>query len=166
VLPEIWGSGLRNPWRYTFDRATGDLWIGDVGQNSWEEVNFIPAGTGGGHNFGWNVAEANHCFRGTNCDLSQFVPAVAEYRTGPDGCAVVSGYVYRGAAHPAMYGTYLYADECSGRVWSLMRDDAGNWVNAELMRARVNISSFGEDEAGELYVAGYGDGNIYRVSGE
>ena len=87
-------------------------------------------------------------------------------RTGPDGCAVVSGYVYRGAAHPAMYGTYLYADECSGRVWSLVRDEAGNWVNAELLRVRVNISSFGEDEAGELYVAGYGDGNIYRVTGE
>jgi glucose/arabinose dehydrogenase len=166
VLPEIWAFGLRNPWRYTFDRQTGDLWIGDVGQNSWEEVNFIPAGSGGGHNFGWNVAEGNHCFRSASCDLTPFVAPVAEYRTGPDGCAVVSGYVYRGAAHPAMFGTYLYADECSARVWSLVRNAAGGWQNAELARSRANISSFGEDEAGELYVAGYNDGTIYRVSGE
>ena len=166
LVPEIWAVGLRNPWRYTFDRLTGDLWIGDVGQNTWEEVDFVPAGSGGGLNFGWNVAEGNHCFRGSNCDLSPFVAPVAEYRTGAEGCAVVGGYVYRGAAYPAMYGTYLYADECSGRLWSLTRDEAGNWHNAELLRVRVNISSFGEDEAGELYVAGYGDGTIYRVTAE
>jgi hypothetical protein len=161
ILPEIWGFGLRNPWRYTFDRATGDLWIGDVGQNAWEEVNFVPAGSGG-----LNFMEASHCFRSSSCDPSPFVGPVAEYRTGPDGCAVVSGFVYRGAAYPAMYGTYLYADECSGRVWSLVRDEAGNWHNAELSDTPVNISSFGEDEAGELYATGYGDGNIYRVTGE
>jgi glucose/arabinose dehydrogenase len=165
-LPESWAMGLRNPWRYTFDRLTGDLWIGDVGQNTWEEVDFVPAGSSGGLNFGWNVAEGNHCFRGSTCDLSPFVAPVAEYLTGAEGCAVVGGYVYRGAAYPAMYGTYLYADECSGRVWSLTRDEAGNWRNVELLRARVNISSFGEDEAGELYVAGYGDGTIYRVTAE
>ena len=165
MLPEIWGLGLRNPWRYTFDRATGDLYIGDVGQGVWEEIDFVPVGSSGS-NFGWNVGEGNHCFKPANCDLAPFVPAAAEYSHGRGDCAVVGGYVYRGAAYPAMQGTYLYADECSGRVWSLARTADGAWTTAELGRTGINISSFGEDDAGELYVTGFGDGVVYRVTAE
>jgi glucose/arabinose dehydrogenase len=166
VLPEIWGFGLRNPWRYSFDALTGDLWLGDVGQNSWEELNHVPAGTAGGVNFGWNVTEANHCFRGNACDLAQYWPAATEYRTGNDGCAIVGGYVYRGAAFPSLLGVYFYADECAGRVWSLQRDEAGNWFPTELLDTNIAISSFGEDEARELYITGLNDGTVYRLAAD
>jgi hypothetical protein len=114
-------------------------------------------------NFGWNVTEGNHCFRGGSCDLAQYWPAVAEYETGEDGCAIVSGYVYRGAAFPQFYGTYFYADECSGRVWSLQPDGAGGWISAQLLDTNVAISSFGEDQSRELYVTGLNDGTVYRL---
>jgi glucose/arabinose dehydrogenase len=166
ILNEIWAFGLRNPWRYSFDALTGDLFIGDVGQGAWEEISFVPAGTPGGVNFGWNVAEGNHCFRSTSCDLSPFVPAVAEYDHSADDCAVVGGFVYRGSAFPAMSGVYFYADECSGRMWSMTRDEAGNWSGGEIMNTRVNFSSFGEDEARELYVTGFNDGTVYRLAAD
>jgi glucose/arabinose dehydrogenase len=158
VLPEIWGMGLRNPWRYSFDRLTGDLYVGDVGQNIWEEIDFVPVSPPAGLNFGWNVAEGNHCFSSSSCDLSPFVPAIAEYDHRSGDCAVVGGYVYRGAAYPAMQGAYFYADECSGRVWSL--------ADGELLKSGINISSFGEDQAGELYVTGFNDGTVYRLTAE
>ena len=164
--PEIWAFGLRNPWRYTFDRATGDLFIGDVGQGVWEEVDFVPAGAAG-LNFGWNEAEGNHCFKSpTTCDLAPFVAPAAEYDHGRGDCAVVGGYVYRGSTYPAMQGVYLYADECSGRVWSMVRAADGAWESAELARTGIAISSFGEDDAGELYVTGFGDGVVYQVTAE
>ncbi|MDQ3810839.1 MAG: PQQ-dependent sugar dehydrogenase [Chloroflexota bacterium] len=166
ALPEVWAIGLRNPWRYTFDRANGDLYIGDVGQNVWEEIDYVGAGTPAGQNFGWNVAEGNHCFRSMSCDLSPFVPALAEYDHRGGDCAVVSGYVYRGAAFAAMQGVYFYADECTGRIWSLARDETGAPHVEELMRTRINISSFGEDAAGELYVTGLNDGVVYRLTAE
>jgi glucose/arabinose dehydrogenase len=167
TLPEIWATGLRNPWRYSFDRATGDLYIGDVGQDKWEEVDFVPAGSGGGQNFGWNVGEGNHCYKpANNCNLGRFAPAAAEYAHGGGDCAVVGGYVYRGAAFEAMQGAYLYADECSGRMWSLSRDANGAWSTADLGRAGVNISAFGEDDSGELYVTGFDDGVVYRVTAD
>jgi glucose/arabinose dehydrogenase len=162
---EIWGLGLRNPWRYSFDRLTGDVWIGDVGQGQWEEIDFVPAGTPTGANFGWNVGEGNHCFRTSSCDLSPFVPAIAEYDHG-SGCAVVGGFVYRGAAYPSIGGTYFYADECSGRVWSLGRDENGTLVTSEVLKTNINISSFGEDQAGELYVTGFNDGTVYRLTAD
>jgi glucose/arabinose dehydrogenase len=162
---EIWGLGLRNPWRYSFDRLTGDLWIGDVGQNVWEEINFVPAGAPAGQNFGWNVGEGNHCFRSSGCDLSPFVPAIAEY-DHQSGCAVVGGYVYRGTVNPAMDGAYLYADECSGRVWSLVRDSNGAPVVSELMDTSIAVSAFGEDRSGELYLTGFNDGTVYRLTAD
>jgi glucose/arabinose dehydrogenase len=166
VLPEIWAFGLRNPWRYSFDRATGDLYIGDVGQGAWEEVDMVPAGTPGGVNFGWNRTEGNHCFNSRNCDLGAFAPAVAEYGHDRGDCAVVGGFVYRGSAFPALVGTYVYADECTGRVWSLAPDEAGNWNATEQLSTGINLSGFGEDEAGEMYVTGLSDGTLYRVAGE
>jgi glucose/arabinose dehydrogenase len=161
-LPEIWALGLRNPWRYTFDRATGDLYLGDVGQGMWEEVDYLPAGTAGA-NFGWSVTEGNHCFR-DGCDLSPFVPAVAEYSHDRGDCAVIGGYVYRGATYPALQGVYLYADECTGRLWALTRDANGAWSSVEQGRTGISISSFGEDDSGEMYVTGFDDGVIYRVT--
>ncbi|HEY3059614.1 MAG TPA: PQQ-dependent sugar dehydrogenase [Chloroflexota bacterium] len=163
---EIWGLGLRNPWRYSFDRLTGDLWVGDVGQNVWEEIDLVGAGTPAGVNFGWNVGEGNHCFGSRSCDLSGFVPAIAEYDHGRGDCAVVGGYVYRGSAYPSMAGVYFYADECSGRLWSLQRDEVGNVSTSELMKTSVNVSSFGEDQAGELYVTGFNDGTVYRLTAD
>jgi glucose/arabinose dehydrogenase len=163
VLPEIWALGLRNPWRYSFDAATGDLYIGDVGQSQWEEVDFVPAGSAGGLNFGWNVAEGNHCFNAQSCDLSPFVPAVAEYDHSARDCAIIGGFVYRGSVFPSLQGVYFYADECTGRVWSLARDEDGNWTSSELLKTGINISSFGEDKNGELYVTGLSDGKVYRL---
>jgi glucose/arabinose dehydrogenase len=164
--PEVWAYGLRNPWRYSFDRATGDLWIGDVGQNAWEEIDFQPAASRGGENYGWSIMEGSHCFRpSSGCDPTGLVLPVAEYATHAGGtCAVTGGYVYRGSAFPALLGVYLYADYCSGQMWALYPDASGAWRSAELLRAPVRISSFGEDEAGELYVTGHDTGIIYRVT--
>ncbi len=164
VLPEIWAFGLRNPWRYSFDAATGDLWIGDVGQGAWEEIDMVGAGSPGGLNFGWNVAEGNHCYNSRGCDLSPFVPAVAEYSHGQGDCAVVGGFVYRGAAFPSLQGVYFYADDCSGRLWSLSQDGSGNWTSSLLQNTSIAISSFGEDQLHELYLTGLSDGTVYRVA--
>jgi glucose/arabinose dehydrogenase len=161
--PEIWAVGLRNPWRYSFDRATGDLYIADVGQNAYEEINFQPASSRGGENYGWPRMEGTHCYpSGAACDRSGLVLPIGEYgRSG--GCSVTGGYVYRGRAEPALTGAYFFADFCSGTFWSLHRDAAGRWVQTELLRSGVSISSFGEDEAGELYVVGYNNGTLYRL---
>ena len=160
---EIWALGLRNPWRFSFDRATGDLWIGDVGQNLWEEVDRVRAGTPGGLNFGWNVMEGRHCYApATGCRTDGLTLPVAEYDHG-QGCAITGGFVYRGAAIPALDGTYLYADSCSGSIWGL---DAA----AEVPRARLlassgeSIASFGEDDAGELLVADVAGGSVARLA--
>lgn len=168
--PEIWAIGLRNPWRYAFDRATGDLWIADVGQNAYEEVDVVPAGSPGGLNFGWPIMEGQHCFpTSARCDPSPFVQPVAEYgREG--GCSITGGYVYRGAAYPALQGSYLFGDFCSGRIWTLDRPDGDTWRLTEQPRQPLQISSFGEDEAGELYVTTFsGDGaghRVYQVTAE
>jgi glucose/arabinose dehydrogenase len=160
--PEVWAYGLRNPWRYQFDRATGDLFIADVGQNAYEEVNFQPSGQGG-QNYGWPRMEATHCFRpASNCDQSGVTRPIGEYgRNG--GCSVTGGFIYRGSAQPQLNGAYLFGDYCSGVVWTLHRDGGGNWVQTQMADTNVSISSFGEDEAAELYVTGLGDGNIYHV---
>jgi glucose/arabinose dehydrogenase len=165
--PEIWAIGLRNPWRYSFDRATGDLYIADVGQNAWEEVNFTPAGARAGLNYGWNRMEGGHCYPPDEpCDESGLELPIFEYQTGPDGCAVTGGHVYRGSAYPAITGVYIFADFCSGTIWGLSRAPDGTWRRAVLRVApggHAGYSSFGEDEAGEIYLTALDRGIVYRV---
>jgi len=158
VYREIWAGGLRNPWRFSFDSLTGDLWIGDVGQNLWEEIDFVRADTPGGLNFGWNKMEATHPYQGT--DGPQFTPPVAEYAHGAE-CSVTGGYVYRGIALPAWQGVYLYGDYCSGAIWGLPSPPQGAQP-VLLFQTGFKISTFGVDQAGELYVADY-NGAIYRL---
>ncbi len=149
--PEIWAYGLRNPWRIAFDSLTGDLYIADVGQNIWEEVNYLPAGSPGGVNFGWNFREGQHAFAGSPPANLQLVEPVAEYSHGPD-CSVTGGEVYRGTVLPDWFGIYLYGDFCTGRVWGLLRGADGNFQSGLLYDTDAQISSFGLDEARELYM--------------
>lgn len=150
-LPEIWAYGLRNPWRFTFDRVTGDLYIADVGQNQWEEVDFIPAGAPGGLNFGWKFYEGSYPFESVAPLETSFVFPVVEY-SHAEGCSVTGGVVYRGHRLPAWQGIYLYGDYCSGRVWGLLRDTQNNWMSQVLFEGMGRITAFGEDEAGEVYL--------------
>lgn len=162
---EIWAYGLRNPWRFSFDRVTGDLWIGDVGQNEWEEIDLQPAGSRGGENYGWSIMEGAHCFRPREgCDATGLVAPVVEYSLSGGRCAVTGGYVYRGRAYPALTGVYYFGDYCSGQIWALYRDQSGAWQQVELLDTDLRISSFGEDEAGEIYLVGFADGAIYRLT--
>lgn len=160
ALTEIWAYGFRNPFRFSFDRSTGELWAGDVGQNAWEEVNVV---TKGG-NYGWNVMEGAHCYRSTPCDMSGLIPPVVEYPTREPGCAVTGGYVYRGASIPGLAGVYLYADFCSGIIWGLRRIDGRVVAARQLLDTDLQISSFGQDLAGELYITAF-DGRVYRIAG-
>jgi glucose/arabinose dehydrogenase len=162
VLPEIWASGLRNPWRFSFDRHTGNLFVADVGQNKYEEVNFRSSSSKGGENYGWNVMEGMHCFRSKTCDSSGLVLPVVDYNHKA-GCSVTGGMVYRGTAIPSLDGTYLYADYCSGRIWGLRKSN-GHWISTELADTELSISTFGEDEAGEIYVADHDSGSIYQIT--
>jgi len=163
--PEIWSYGLRNPWRFSFDRLNGDLYVGDVGQNQWEEIDYAPAtaGAGRGVNFGWRTMEGRHCFGGGSCDQTGLALPVLEYDHG-SGCSVTGGYVYRGTAIPELQGHYFYADFCQGWVPSL-RVDAGvvtaqaDWPT---LRPGGSIPSFGEDSAGELYVLA-SDGRVLKI---
>ncbi len=166
VAPEIWATGLRNPWRYSFDRKTGDLWIGDVGQNKYEEIHRQPAKSNGGEDYGWNVMEASHCFvppRG--CAQKGLEMPVAEY-DHDKGCSVTGGYVYRGKSLPGLDGVYLFGDYCTGTVWGLfgdLREKTGYQMHL-LAETKMNISSFGEDEAGELYLTDHQKGRVYRFA--
>ena len=154
--PEIWAYGLRNPWRFSFDRATGDLWTADVGQNRFEEVDFIQPGL----NYGWNVMEGEECFARSGCDRTGLEMPVAEYgREG--GCSVTGGYVYRGSSLPSLYGAYVYGDYCSGRIWALRHDGDEVTEHMQIVDSGLRIPSFAEDAAGELYVLSF-DGTIYR----
>ena len=159
---EIWLMGLRNPWRNSFDRATGDLWIGDVGQGAWEEVDVARAGVGG-LNLGWNRMEGNHCYPpGSDCRTAGLTPPVTEY--GRDlGSTVVGGYVYRGTAYPALAGAYLFADYGSGRVFAIDPTTDEFREPVEVGGGGNGISSFGEDSAGELYVT-HLNGDVSRVT--
>jgi glucose/arabinose dehydrogenase len=158
---EIWAYGLRNPWRMSFDSQTGDLYIGDVGQNQWEEIDFVYAGTPGGLNFGWDYLEGTHPYEGSPPQDAQLVPPVAEYSHSEGGCSVTSGYVYRGAM-PEWNGIYLYGDYCSGIVWGLIRSNGG-WQNQVLYSGVGRITSFGQDEAGEIYLI-LDSGQILQLS--
>jgi len=163
VLDEIWALGLRNPWRYSFDRQTGDLYIADVGQNQYEEVNVQLTDNSGGQNYGWPIMEATHCFpEDRACDPTGLTLPVTEYNHS-QGCSVTGGYVYRGQEYPALTGIYLFGDYCSGRIWGLARGD-GKWQVSELARVDARISAFGEDEAGELYLADLGGGTVYKIT--
>jgi glucose/arabinose dehydrogenase len=157
--PEIWVSGLRNPWRFSFDRETGDLWIGDVGSATYEEVNYQPADSPGGENYGWNLMEGTDCRDDAGCE--GFVPPVSGFDRD-EGCVVTGGYVYRGQAVPSLAGIYLFADYCGGSVWGLARDPAGGWARSGPVETGLRISSFGEDAAGELYLVDL-DGAVYRL---
>jgi putative cell wall-binding protein len=159
--PEIWTFGLRNPWRFSFDRATGDLWIGDVGQNAREEIDFSAAGTAAGANFGWARLEGTLPVRGSAPPGA--VPPILEYATGPGGtCAVTGGYVYRGARIPRLRGAYIYADFCVGQIKALVQSGGKVVASRDLGISTDNLSSFGEDQAGELYVLSL-DGPVRRI---
>jgi glucose/arabinose dehydrogenase len=165
---EIWAFGLRNPWRFSFDRATGDLWIGDVGQGSWEEIDRATRASGGGRgtNFGWNRMEGRHCYpSGDPCDIPGLALPVAEYAHDV-GCAVTGGYVYRGAASPALAGVYVFGDYCSGRIWGLSSGGPDRQDPVLLLDPGARVSSFGEDDAGELYLTDLAAGSIQRLIGE
>ena len=161
--PEIFAYGLRNPWRFSFDRSSGDLWIGDVGQGAWEEVDVVRKGTSG-QNFGWNRMEATHCFRPQEgCDQTGLTMPVAEY-SHSNGCTVIGGYVYRGSAQPAMAGDYLFGDYCSGTIWAI--SPAGDQLREPTVVGAMDgsLSSFGEDESGELYATDLSGGRLLRVT--
>ncbi len=156
---EIWAYGLRNPWRFSFDRCTGRLFAGDVGQNRIEEIDLIEKGK----NYGWRIMEGSQCYDPpTLCNTQGLELPIAEYDHSL-GCSVTGGYVYRGTQFPTLIGHYLFGDYCSGRIWSLTEDPQGRWTMRQLIDSPFSISSFGEDEQGELYVIHYG-GAIYRVT--
>ena len=157
--PEIWAYGLRNPWRFSFDRETGELWAGDVGQNRWEEIDIIERGG----NYGWNAMEGNHCFRPqSGCESEGFIPPVWEYPLEDDACSVIGGYVYRGAAISWLAGVYVYGDFCTGQVFGLRYADGEVVEHKLLADTGLRIASFGQDNDGELYVLSQGEG-IFRL---
>ncbi len=162
---EIWSYGLRNPWRFSFDRGTGSLWIADVGQNRYEEVNRAARSAGGGRgaNFGWDQYEAYSCFEGPCTSAGKTFP-LAAYSHGANGCSVIGGYVYRGTRSPALAGRYLFGDYCSGRIWSVAAAGASRQKPALLRDTTMSISAFGEAENGELYVLDYAAGRVRRIT--
>gem|GEM_PF-1545777 len=157
--PEIWAYGLRNPWRFSFDPITSQMWAGDVGQNALEEIDIIRPGG----NYGWNIMEGDRCFRpSTGCDRSGLEMPLAVY--GRDsGCSVTGGYVYRGSRLSSLYGAYVYADYCSGRIWALRHDGLKVTEQVQVADTDLSISSFGEGPDGELYVVDH-SGRIYRFA--
>lgn len=156
--PEIWAYGLRNTWRFSFDRETGELWAGDVGQNRLEEIDIIRKGG----NYGWSIMEGTSCFRlSTNCAGRGLVLPVMEYGRD-EGCSVTGGYVYRGQTVPWLRGAYVYADFCSGLVWALRHRDGSVVAHRQIADSGLMISSFGEDSSGELYLTTF-DGRVYRI---
>ena len=160
---EIWAYGLRNPWRISFDRQTGDLFIADVGQSSREEIDFQPASSAGGENYGWRIMEGSLCFNpSTGCDQSGKVLPVAEYSHSV-GCSVTGGHIYRGAFYPDMQGRYFYGDFCTGVFFSLYDDPVNGWTVTQVADTPYQISTFGEDEQGELYLTDYSTGKIYQI---
>jgi glucose/arabinose dehydrogenase len=157
VREEIWAYGLRNPWRFSFDRETGVLWSADVGQNEFEEVDIIEPG----NNYGWNVMEGFHCFQPTrNCNEDGLTLPVAEY-DHRSGCSVTGGFVYRGNRLPSLYGAYIYGDFCSGNMWALRHNGSEVTEQMRIMDSSLSIASFGEDQSGEPYILSF-DTGIYR----
>jgi len=158
IRPEIWASGFRNPWRFSFDRTTGRLFVADVGEDSFEEVNLVVRGG----NYGWNIMEGLHCFEPpSGCSTTGLELPIAEYGHG-EGASVTSGFVYRGALMSELRGRYIFGDFISGRIWSLEVTSPGVWTRTLLLDTDLNISCFGLDRAGELLVTDYG-GSIFRL---
>lgn len=156
--PEIYALGLRNPWRWSFDRETGELWVGDVGQNRWEEVDKIALGG----NYGWNIKEGFHCYKLDPCDVGGLVDPVVEYPHS-EGCSITGGYVYRGTAIPTLRGVYIYADYCNGNIWGIFYDNDGHPYSKLLIASSMSISSFAERRNGELFVIRYREGAVYKL---
>jgi glucose/arabinose dehydrogenase len=166
---EIWAYGLRNPWKFSFDRVTGDLYIGDVGQNRIEEIDFVPYGTAPGLNFGWRVFEGADCFNpSAGCALSGHRPPIIQYaHDAAGGESVTGGYAYRGYRSAALRGYYFYGDFISSRVWAAVREGT-SWRTSVVFEPPgplSGVSTFGEDEAGEILVASYNDGRVYAIQG-
>jgi glucose/arabinose dehydrogenase len=161
--PEIWDWGMRNPWRFSFDRQTGDLWIGDVGQENYEEVDAEAAGDGG-HDYGWNIMEGTFCYATADCQQDGLSLPVAQF-SHDDGCAIIGGYVYRGSTYPALEGQYVFTDLCSGNLWAIDAAQAlADGTSEPVIYGNANITptGFGEDEAGELYIVN-GGGQVFRL---
>ena len=163
-LPEIWALGLRNPWRFSFDRLTGDLYIGDVGQGNFEEIDFQAARDLVGRNYGWNIMEGDSCYPpGTvGCNRTGLALPVFVYDHSL-GCSVTGGHVYRGSAIPSLQGVYLFGDLCSTRIWGI-RKNGVTWDNAVLAdNTGLTITTFGEDESGNVYVVNYANGDLLQI---
>ena len=159
---EIWAYGVRNPWRFSFDRSTHDLYIGDVGQGEWEEVDVQAAASTGGQDYGWNIMEGRHCYNASTCDQTGLVLPVTEYSHQAGDCSITGGYVYRGTKYPRLLGVYVYGDYCTGQIRGLQRDGS-DWATTNLLDTPYSITSFGEDEAGTIYLANYAAGEIYPI---
>lgn len=155
--PEIYAWGLRNPWRWSFDKKTGELWLADVGQNHWEEINKVELGG----NYGWNVREGRHCYKKKNCASPAYIEPVWEYNHDL-GCSVTGGYVYRGEEIASLKGLYVFGDFCSGSIWALNRQHNAQYESSLLIKSDLNIASFAQDNEGELYVISY-NGDIYKL---
>lgn len=156
--PEIYAWGLRNPWRWSFDTPTGDLWLGDVGQGQWEEINLIE----NGGNYGWDCREGAHDFETAGC-MGPFAEPVAEYNHSNGNVSITGGFVYRGSAIPGLQGRYVFADFASGRIWALESDGSGGYSLDELISTSISPSSFGVGEDGELYITDYGGGRVMKL---
>ena len=157
-LPEIWALGFRNPWRFSFDRTTGRLFMADVGQDSFEEIDLVQKGG----NYGWNIMEGMHCFSPpSGCNQAGLTLPIVEY-SHTEGSAVIGGFVYRGQDLPSLRGTYIFGDFGSGTVWGLTENPANTWVRSVLLRTGMNISSFGQDQNGELYIVDF-SGSVWRM---
>jgi len=166
IRPEIWASGLRNPWRFSFDAVNGDLYIGDVGQNQWEEISYQPGTSNGGENYGWRTMEGTHCYNpSTACSTAGLTLPVHEYDHG-DGCSVTGGYVYRGSDYPALQGRYFFADYCGSWLRSFVVQNGvavGLQDHTDASGPVTSTSSFGEDGRGELYIVSLSGGSVRRI---
>lgn len=162
---EIWALGLRNPWRFSFDRLTGDLFIGDVGQNLIEEIDFQASSSTGAENYGWDIMEGSRCFESPACNTAGLVLPVAEYDHSLGDCSVTGGMVYRGQEFVSLQGIYFHGDFCSGTIRAVRR--AGNaFESAVLLDTGLSITTFGEDEAGNLHVADFLTGAVFKIAGQ
>jgi glucose/arabinose dehydrogenase len=161
--PEIWALGLRNPWRFSFDRANGDLYIADVGQSAREEVDYQPASSGGGQNYGWRIMEGFLCFNPSPCSSAGLTLPVVDYPHASGDCSITGGFVYRGPDYPGMQGIYFYGDYCTGRIWGL-QFSGGSWQSLQLLDTSANIVSFGEDQDGNLYLSDLAAGTVSRIA--
>ncbi|MDN3514320.1 MAG: PQQ-dependent sugar dehydrogenase [Candidatus Brocadia sp.] len=156
---EIYAYGLRNPWRFSFDPVTNWLWVGDVGQDLWEEIDIVEKGK----NYGWKIMEGNHCYKASTCDSSGLTLPIWEYgHDDQGGCSITGGYVYRGKKLPGLSGEYLYGDYCSGRIWALRYDGVNPAMNTLLLTGNISISSFGIDRDNEIYICDL-NGKIYKL---